>query len=104
MLLIRFHQITVNPNHGVAAENGPSAIFETAVSTSNSVAIDGSNDKGYFKLGYTRASDKGILPNSSVNKDFINFGGSFNLSKKLMAYSSVNYTNTVGNGRYGNWI
>lgn len=95
-----------SPNYGkskpwVAAENGPSAIFETAVSTSNSVSIDGSNDKGYFKLGYTRSSDKGILPNSSINKDFINFGGSFNLSKKLMAYSSVNYTNTVGNGRYG---
>lgn len=85
----------------VAAENGPSTIFETAVSSSHNVSIDGSNDRGYFKLGYTRANDKGILPNSNVSKDFINFGGAFNLNKKWTAFASANFTNTIGKGRYG---
>ena len=85
----------------VAAANGPETYFETAVGTSNSVIIDGSSDKGYFKLGYTQNTDKGIQPNSSVDKNIINFGASFDVTDKLNFFSSVNYTSTDGKGRYG---
>ena len=95
-----------SPNFGktrpwVAAANGPGSFFETSVGTNNSVVIDGSNDKGYFKLGYTHATDKGILPNSRVNKDVINFGAAFDLTDRIQAFSSVNFTATDGLGRYG---
>jgi TonB-linked SusC/RagA family outer membrane protein len=94
-----------SPNYGkprpwVAAENDPTTFFETAVGTSNSIIIDGSNDKGYFKLGYTYANDKGILPNSEITKNLVNFGASYDLTKKLKVFSSINYTNNNGLGRY----
>lgn len=95
-----------SPNYGkprpwVAAENDPSTFFETAVGTSNNITIDGGNDKGFFKLGYTYADDNGILPNSSITKNMVNFSASYNLTDKLTVNSSVNFTNTEGLGRYG---
>jgi TonB-linked SusC/RagA family outer membrane protein len=85
----------------VAATNDPSSIFENSIGTSNGFSIDGTNEKGYFKLGYTRATDKGIMPNSQVNKDFVNFGAGFNLTEKLDVFTAVNYTSNTGLGRYG---
>lgn len=85
----------------VAAANNPSSIFETAYSTSNSVFIDGGSDKGFFKLGYTKNTDKGILPKSNVNRDYVNFGAGYNITAKLTATTGLNFTNTKGLGRYG---
>jgi TonB-linked SusC/RagA family outer membrane protein len=95
-----------SPNYGktrawVAAANDPSKIFQTAVGTSNSIVVDGSSDKGYFKLGYTKNVDKGIMPNSRISKDLINFGASYNISSKLTASASVNTSIIDGQGRYG---
>lgn len=95
-----------SPNYGkptpwVAAKNGPETFFETAIGTSNSIMIDGSNDKGYFKLGYTYAYDNGILPNSNITKNMVNFGAGYNLTSRLNVFSSINFTATEGLGRYG---
>lgn len=95
-----------SPNFGkptpwVAAKNGPDTYFETSVGTSNSVMIDGTNDNGFFKLGYTRTTDKGILPNSQIDKNLVNFSAAYNLNKKLSVNSSINFTSTDGTGRYG---
>jgi TonB-linked SusC/RagA family outer membrane protein len=95
-----------SPNYGkprpwVAAKNDPTSFFNHPISTNNSVNLDGGNDKGYFKLGYTRNDEKGIMPNSNVKKDFINFGASYNISSKLTATSAINFSNISGKGRYG---
>lgn len=95
-----------SPNFGksrpyVAAANDPNSIFETAFGTNYGFTVDGSNDKGYFKLGYTRNKDEGIMPNSRIEKDMINFGAGFNLTERLNMFASVNYTATDGLGRYG---
>ena len=85
----------------VAAQNDPVSYFETAVSTVNSVLIDGGNETGNFKLGYTRNDEKGILPNSRLLKDLVNFGASYKLTNKLTAASSINFSGVSGKGRYG---
>jgi TonB-linked SusC/RagA family outer membrane protein len=85
----------------VAAANDPIEFFENAFSTSNSVFVDGGSDKGFFKIGYTKNTDKGILPKSSVNRDYVNFGAGYNITEKLTATTGLNFTNTKGLGRYG---
>ncbi len=95
-----------SPNYGkarpfVAAENDPTTFFQDAVSTSNGISIDGSTDKGFFKLGYTRNGEKGILPNSKLSKDLINFGSSYAITKKLTLSNGINFSNVTGHGRYG---
>lgn len=85
----------------VAANNDPSTFYQTSFSTNNSVMLDGGSDRGSFKLGYTRNDEKGVLPNSRVLKNIINFGSSFNITNKLTASALVNYSKVDGKGRYG---
>jgi TonB-linked SusC/RagA family outer membrane protein len=96
----------LSPNFGKArpwlpAANGPGEFFQTAVSSNQSISVAGSSDMGSFKLGYTRTDDKGILPNSKITKNLINFGGTYNLSSKLTAGASINFSRVEGRGRYG---
>ncbi|WP_035565591.1 SusC/RagA family TonB-linked outer membrane protein [Hymenobacter sp. IS2118] len=85
----------------VAADSGPEDFFETGVSTLNSLSLDGGNDNGTFKLGYINDVQRGVLPNSKITKDIVNFGGSLNLTPKLTTSASVNFTRIKGLGRYG---
>lgn len=85
----------------LAAENDPNTFFKDSHGTSTSVSIDGGGDQGYFKLSYSNNVDYGILPNSKIDKDYVNFAASYNLTKKLTASASVNYTDVTGRGRYG---
>jgi TonB-linked SusC/RagA family outer membrane protein len=96
----------LSPNFGKArpwlpAANGPGSFFQTAVSSNQSIAVAGSSDMGSFKLGYTRNDDKGILPNSKITKNLVNFGGSYNLTSKLTAAASINFSRIDGKGRFG---
>lgn len=89
------------PRPWVAATNLPPTFFEKPISTNNSVFIDGASDKGSFKLGYTRNDDRGILPNSKITKNIINFGSTYNITDRLTAGASINFSNIEGLGRYG---
>jgi TonB-linked SusC/RagA family outer membrane protein len=96
-----------NPNFGKAtpwkpaAYNKPTDYFVTPVTTTTSVYVNGGGDKGTFKLGYTRSTDKGYLPNSSQIKNQLNFGATYNLAPNLTAAGEFNYTEDLGVGRFG---
>lgn len=85
----------------VGAENDPVSFFETAVSTNNSVFLDGGGDKVLFKLGYTRNEEKGILPNSRLLKNMVNFGANYKASDKVTLSANLNMSKIDGKGRYG---
>ncbi|HRI79156.1 MAG TPA: TonB-dependent receptor, partial [Cyclobacteriaceae bacterium] len=85
----------------VAGKNDPSTFFETQVTSNTNVSIEGGGDKSQFKLNYTKSDDKGILPNSSLKKDFINFSSAWDLTSKLKASAQINFSNVNGVGRYG---
>ncbi len=88
------------PMPWIAAANDPSTFFEQQVTLNNSVDLSGGNDMGSFRLGYTNFDDKGILPNSSQKRNNINFSGSYNLSSKLTAAISGNYSKQSTVGRF----
>ena len=85
----------------VAAKNDPTTFFEKPVSYNSSILLDGGDDKFTYKLGYTHASDNGILPNSNIKKDLVNFGATYKISNRVTANASINYTEINGKGRYG---
>ena len=85
----------------VAAQNDPSTFYETSLANNHSIMLDGATDKGSFKLGYTRNNEKGILPNSNLLKNTINFGGAYKITEKFTASTSGSYSNVTGKGRYG---
>lgn len=85
----------------VAAQNTPVKFYETAISNNVNVQLDGATDQGTFKLGYTRNDERGTLPNSNVTKNIMNLAGSYNISKKVTASASANFSVIDGKGRYG---
>lgn len=85
----------------VAAEHGPEYFFEKSVSTNNSIMVDGGNEKATLKVGFTRTTDKGIVPNSRITKNMVSIGGLLNLTKKISTQANVNFTEQEGLGRYG---
>lgn len=85
----------------VAAKNDPSTFYETAVSTNNSIMLDGASDKGSVKLGYVRNEELGVLPNSRVMKNILNFGATYKITNNLVASASANYSKVNGKGRFG---
>jgi len=85
----------------VAVENDPTSVFETGVTMFNSIALDGSNEQGSFRLGYTKLNQTGIMPNSDINRDNVDFSASYKLTDKLTAAASATYVKTAGKGRYG---
>lgn len=89
------------PRPWVAAANSPLAFFEDTWSTNNSIQLDGGGDRGTYRLGYTRNDEEGILPNSNVLKNIINFAATYDMTSKLNASASVSYSKIDGLGRYG---
>ncbi len=84
----------------VAAQNNPTSIFQTGLLLSNSVSLDGSSDKGSFRLGFTNVDQTGILPNSRIQRRTFDFNGSHKLTDKLTASTKITYTNTDNRGRF----
>lgn len=85
----------------VAGKNDPSYVFETGNTLFNSVFIDGGDDKGTFKLGYTKTDQEGIMPNSKILRDNVDFSATYKLNDKLTASANASYIKTSGKGRYG---
>ena len=87
-----------------AAETNIKDFYDTGLSTSHSVAINGVSDDNkmayYLSYGYT--SDNGIIPgdNDTYKRNTIAYRGSYDANSWLKISSSVNFsktnTNTVG--------
>jgi TonB-linked SusC/RagA family outer membrane protein len=86
----------------MAAAHDPFEFYKTGYSTNNSITLDGGNDNSSFKLGYTRNQESGVLPNSKLIKNLLNFGATYNITPNLIASAAINYSKIDGKGRYGN--
>lgn len=65
--------------------------LETGSILTNTVAFSGSNDKGDFRLGYTKLDEKGMVPNTDLKRNTLSLSGGYNLTDKLSAKAFVNY-------------
>ena len=82
-----------------AAKNGPITFFENPITTTNTVSIDNSTDKGTMRLSYTNYDTKGLMPNSTLKKDNFLANGSWKVTDKLTATMSANFTHQAAVGR-----
>jgi len=96
-----------NKNYGKATPWKPSAhhsytdYAEKPIITTNSVIVDGGSDKGTFKLAYANSYEKGVLPNSNVKKNTVDFNATYNLADGLTAGGNISYIKEDGTNRNG---
>ena len=82
-----------------AADNGPIEFFNNSLSLTNSVDVTGGGENSTFRLAYTNMYQKGIMPNSKLNRNNFNFSGSYDILKSLTVSASASVINTNTTGR-----
>ncbi|CAN5806573.1 SusC/RagA family TonB-linked outer membrane protein [soil metagenome] len=85
----------------VASTDDPSAFFVNPVNFNNSVFLEAGGDKANFTMGYTKANEKGILPNSTLDKDLLNLSASYKITSKITVGGAGSYSRIAGKGRFG---
>lgn len=85
----------------VAGAHDPSYFFDKPVSFNNSISFGGGDDKATYTLAFTRSNDKGIMPNSSIDKNLLNFSSTYKFTDALTVSASANYSSVAGKGRDG---
>ena len=92
----------ITPTPWTSAPDNIEDFFETGYTLSNNVALTGANEQGNFRLSYTNLTSKGILPNTDLERNTVNFNTSYNLTPKLKATASVNYIASGSDNRPNN--
>ena len=82
-----------------AAKNGPITFFEKPVTTTNTISLDNTTEKGTMRLSYTNYDSKGLMPNSTLKKDNFLANGSWKINDKLTGTMSANFTHQAAVGR-----
>jgi len=93
---------TATPLPWTPSPNNIENFFETGITTSTNVSLQGANDRGNFRTSYTNLQSEGILPNTDYNRENFALSGSYDLSDKVKVSSSLNYVNSNSNNRPNN--
>ena len=95
-----------DPNFGKAtpwqpaAHHNPTDYFVTPVTTSTSINVNGSSDKGMYKLGFKHDDNKDFMPNSYLKKNAITFSSTYSLTDQLSVGGSIDYSDNAATNRY----
>ncbi|TAK37228.1 MAG: TonB-dependent receptor, partial [Saprospiraceae bacterium] len=81
------------------AGDDPRDFFETGLTSSHNLALNGSGEHSAFRLSYNRFDQKGLFPNSHMERNTIGFNGSLDLGNQLSVGLGMNYVNTRTQGR-----
>lgn len=72
--------------------NNPQDFFLTGLTAANNLSIGQSGDMGNYYVGLGSTNQKGIMPNSGMDRYNARFSGAFNASSKVKVGISANYS------------
>jgi TonB-linked SusC/RagA family outer membrane protein len=67
--------------------------YEQGLEWTNSVSLNGGNDKGGFRISFANTNSGAIVPNSDYKKKILNLGLNYKFTPKLSAQLNMNYSN-----------
>jgi len=79
----------------IAYPNRVKDFYQTGSTYTSNVAITGSN----FRLSYTNLQNKGITPNTGLQRNNINLSAGYEMSPKVKVTTNIAYTNNTSNNR-----
>ncbi len=83
----------------IAAKNGPITFFNTPFTFTNSIAISNGLENGSYRMSYTKLDQKGMMPNSQLDRHNFVFSGTYDVSEKITVSGFANYIKTDAVGR-----
>ncbi|RAI99455.1 TonB-linked SusC/RagA family outer membrane protein [Chitinophaga skermanii] len=88
----------LKPDAWVYPKNDVTSFFNTGLSFTNNVSFSGGNENQNFRLSYTNKNVTGTVPNSSLQRNTLNFSGSSKFDK-FTASVNFNYVKNQSTGR-----
>ncbi|MEO5975910.1 MAG: SusC/RagA family TonB-linked outer membrane protein [Chryseolinea sp.] len=83
-----------SPNLPYEAQKGIlKKFYRHGQNLTNTITLSSGSDKGGFNMSISDAKSDGITPNNSFKRKSINFGATYDLSKKLHFKTNINYSN-----------
>ena len=75
-----------------------SALYDNAISLTNSAAFTSNTEKGSTRISFTKLDSEDVINTSKLNRNSVNFSSSQKLSDKVTVNASIKYSETEENG------
>lgn len=85
----------------VAAQHTPNDLYESGITTTNSVSFGKSNKDNAFRIGFTNKIQGGVLPNQRMLRNNLTFAAMQKINDKLKGSVDFSYVNSSTKGRNG---
>lgn len=80
-------------------DNYKNFINGSAITTTNSVAISSSSDRVNYRLGVSNMTNKGLVPNSDLNRNNLTLAAASEVVEGLTVSTDINYTQNWADNR-----
>lgn len=90
---------TITATPWIAQPDNINDFFQTGVTLSNNISLEGANEKSNIRLSWTNLDQKGIVPNTDLKRNSIALNGGINVTDKLSVNSTINYQRTNSGNR-----
>jgi len=79
------------PTPWIAHPDNIKDIFQTGLTATNTLTLQGADDKANFRLSVGNQDVKGMLPNTDLKKNNVTFSAGLNVTSKFRVNASANY-------------
>lgn len=73
--------------------------FESAITSTNSIAIENNTDRMSYRMSYTNMRHEGFIPNSDLQRNNFGINSSFDVNDKLKITTSLKYVISSADNR-----
>ncbi len=89
------------PTPWVSNPDNVKSFFETGLTMSTSLSLEGGNDVFAGRVNFTNQTERGIIPNTDQDRNQIGLSTTANISPKLQAVVNINYALTTNDNLPG---
>lgn len=82
-----------DPNAGAAVVpfDNIGTFFQTGTRFTNTLSVEGGNDKASFRASFSNHTEEGIVPNNTYDRNTVSIGSSLKITDNLSITTSANY-------------
>ena len=83
----------------VSRPNNINDFFQTGVTTSNNIALEGANEKSNIRFSWTNLNQTGTVPNTDLKRNTLAMNGGINVTDKFSINSTFNFQRSESGNR-----
>ncbi|MCP1381688.1 SusC/RagA family TonB-linked outer membrane protein [Runella salmonicolor] len=73
--------------------------LQTGITSTNNIAISGSNDKTTYRVSYNMMTNKGLIPNSDLNRHSLSAAATYDITNKVKLTTNLNFVRSQSDNR-----